>query len=429
MDGRESSFCQFCVDFWDGTAGFVFDQAVVRATEFTMRVADQEDHVAGFLRVHCDRFADVIDLAHRTDQQAGRNRDGLLFVVVIKEAELVVQAVFATNEGRAQRDREVLASDRGTDERPKRFGSIGVAPAEVVEDRNLGRIGSDRDRVPHGFVDRRSGHVIRVEVAVVRVHAATDHQPTTAGQFRTHNGSVAGSIALWADQRFDNAARLDFVIVLANHPVLAGNVVAAQDLEQCFRVGCGVAITDRQRLGLWWFIDRIANHGRTSVVQERHGDVADRLAVEVQLQTAGRNKATDRGGFDAFAFAQFSQFVPAFLWNGQDHSLLSFGNPDLGVSQTVVFERSFVEPNFGTELFTHLANGTAEATRTAIRDRVVQAAIASLHQHVEDHFFGDRVADLNGTAGQRFGFAGQFRTAECRPVDPVSSGASTDRDD
>src|SRR6056297_1250651 len=75
------------------------------------------------------------------------------------------------------------------------------------------------------------------------------------------------------------------------------------------------------------------------------------------------------------------------------------------------------------------SGGTGKASGTAVGYRVEQAAVAGLQQDVQYHFFGDRVADLDGSAGKRFRFAGQFRTAERRAVDTVASGSSADRDD
>ena len=56
-----------------------------------------------------------------------------------------------------------------------------------------------------------------------------NHQapPTVDKSGRTTAASL-GPIALRTDQRFDNAAALNFMIVLANDPVLAGYVQAAQ---------------------------------------------------------------------------------------------------------------------------------------------------------------------------------------------------------
>ena len=79
--------------------------------------------------------------------------------------------------------------------------------------------------------------------------------------------------------------------------------------------------------------------------------------------------------------------------------------------------------------FAHFADGAGEAAGPAVGDGVVEAAVAGHQEHVEDHFLGDGVADLDGAAGEGFAVAGEFGGTEGGAVDAVAAGASADGHD
>ena len=128
-----------------------------------------------------------------------------------------------------------MAGECGPHQRPERLRPIGVAPAEVVEDRDALRVGADGHAVADGFIDGAGRHVIGIEVAVAGVHAAGDHQAAVRIEHRAQHGRVARAVVGDADQRLDDAAALHFVIVLPDHPFLAGDVQGSEDAQQ---VGC-----------------------------------------------------------------------------------------------------------------------------------------------------------------------------------------------
>ena len=76
--------------------------------------------------------------------------DGQALAVV---GVLVVQAVLARDERRAVGQGQVVARLRGQDQRAERLGALGVAPAEVVEQRDPPGIGADGHAVADGLVD------------------------------------------------------------------------------------------------------------------------------------------------------------------------------------------------------------------------------------------------------------------------------------
>ena len=90
---------------------------------------------------------------------------------------------------------------------------------------------------------------------------------------------------------------------------------------------------------------------------------------------------------------------------------------------------ALVEIDLGTELGPHLADRRAEAAGAAVGDRAEEPPVASLEDHVEDHLLGDRVADLDGAAGDGLALAGQLGRAEGGAVDAVAAGPAADRDD
>ena len=127
--------------------------------------------------------------------------------------------------------------------------------------------------------------------------------------------------------------------------------------------------------------------------------------------------------------AQRREFVPLLGADGQHHPLLGLGNPDLGVGQALVFHRRAFQPHLGADLLAHLAHGAGESAGPAVGDGVKQAAIAGLQNHVDDHLFGDRVADLHRAAREAFALVRQFGRAERGAVNAVAAGAPADGHD
>ena len=426
----------------------IANERKVRAAEFALRFADQIKGVSGFLQVHRNGLGDVVHLPHRADEQGRRNRDRLFAF----RTELVVQRVFTANERRTERDRNVATRKRGANQRAENFRFVGVPPTEVVEDRNRRRVGADRDGVARRFVDGGGGHPVGVVVAVVRVHPVRDDQTAAARQARTQDGGVARAVAFDADERFQDASALNFVVVLANRPVFARDVQRAENRFQVERRrGFAAFFTaarasdrlrngglarefdafrfDRNRFDRRDFVNGLADHRRATVVHEGHRQVGDRNAVVFQDETAGRLKFAQNDRFDVFAFGQRFQFRPFVFRNREDHPLLRFADPHFGVRKAFVFERNRVKVDFGADFFAHFADRAREAARAAVGDGVVKAAVARFEHHVENFLFFDRVPDLHRAAGERFAFARQFRAAKGGAVNPVAPGATAHRDD
>ncbi len=76
--------------------------------------------------------------------------------------ELVVEGIFAADEGDAVGEGGVAAGFAGADERAHREFVIDAGPAEIVEDGDAIGIGADGDDVADGFVDGGDGHFVGV---------------------------------------------------------------------------------------------------------------------------------------------------------------------------------------------------------------------------------------------------------------------------
>ena len=166
------------------------DQGDVASAEFLVGVSDQEQVAAGLLEVHRNDSGDVLDLSQGTDQQRRGDGDVLPLSGFVIPGELVVQAVLATDERCAEGDGGVVATQGCPDQCPQRLGAFGVSPAEVVEDRDPCGVGTGRDAVPQGLVDRGDCHPVGIEVAVVGVDSAGDDQATVRFKVGADNRGV-----------------------------------------------------------------------------------------------------------------------------------------------------------------------------------------------------------------------------------------------
>ena len=236
MDGGEDARCEFQIHARDGAACEAIDLREVAASEFVGGGANQQQGIAGFFEIHRDGVFDIIELAERGDQQRTGDRNRLFLAVRVNERELVVEAVLAADERRAECDRRVFAGKSGSHERAECLRPIRIAPTEIVEDRDASRIGSDCDAIADGLVNRRGGHPVRIEITESRIHAAGDRQSSLRLQIRTHDCGIRWAIVADADQRFHNAAGLDFVVVLADDPFFAAHVERAEDRLEGFIV-------------------------------------------------------------------------------------------------------------------------------------------------------------------------------------------------
>ena len=95
--------------------------------------------------------------------------------------------------------RDVVAGLCGPHERAERLGPLGIAPAEVVEDRDPRRIGADGRAVADRLVDDAARHGVGVDPAVSRVDAAADGQAAGRAADGQDDRRVAGPVV--ADRR------------------------------------------------------------------------------------------------------------------------------------------------------------------------------------------------------------------------------------
>lgn len=214
-----------------GAAVTTGDEVQLRAAEFGFGLADEIEQVAGGFEVHRHALLNVFHLPQGANQQRGGNLDRFAlagFVVAV----FVVEAVFAADERRAVSDGDVVASEGRPHQAAQRFGPVGVAPAEVIENGDPGRIGPHGDAVAHRFVDGASRHVVRIEIGIARVDAAADHNSPPRAEHGPQHGGVAGAVVRGAGERLHHAAALHLVVVLPNHPLFAGDIPAGKHLVE-----------------------------------------------------------------------------------------------------------------------------------------------------------------------------------------------------
>ena len=109
--------------------------------------------------------------------------------------------------------------------------------------------------------------------------------------------------------------------------------------------------------------------------------------------------------------------------HGQHHALLGFGEPDFPGRQAGVFERHVAQVDVGADAAGHLAHRRGKPARAAVGDGVIQALVAGAHDHLDQPFLGDRIADLHRSARRprRSGrpWSCEEKVAPRRPSRPV----------
>ena len=117
--------------------------------------------------------------------------------------------------------------------------------------------------------------------------------------------------------------------------------------------------------------DRLAGILGHSLMQEFHIQLAHLLAVISQPQFLIVCKFPDHGRLDVFIVEDFRYGLQILRLNGDDHSLLSFTDPDFGIAQAGILQRGFIQIDFGAKVLAHLSDGAAEPPCSAIRDSFI----------------------------------------------------------
>ena len=217
------------------------------------------------------------------------------------------------------------------------------------------------------------------------------------------------------------------MIVLPDHPFLAAHVERPENLVQ------GLVVAQLARNGQGRLRQRpmhgVADNGGPPRVQKVHVEAAHFVFVELEHQLLRVGELADHSRCDSFRSAQVLEFVPVRRRDRQHHPFLRFGNPDFGVRQPRVFQRRLVEPDLGSRLASHFTHGTRKAAGAAIGDRRVQLPVAGRENHVQQHFFGDGVADLHCSTRKRFAFMRELGRRKRGAVDAVTPSLAADGHD
>jgi hypothetical protein len=273
--------------------------------------------------------------------------------------ELVVQAVLARDERRAEGQRPVVAGAAGLDEVAE-VGGVGArAPREVVEDRGLVGVAADGHDVAQRLVDGGQRHAVGVDVAPRGQDAAADGEALAAAEHGRHDRRVRGAVASRADERLDHRAGQHLVVVLADDPLLARDVGRREQLEQQ-RSGAGGRQVGRvgDRAAAARGLPRLAWQ---AFVEEARVEVHHARAAEVGAQPAVAGEGADHGGLDVLGREDREERGLVLGRHGEDHALLRLADPDLAVGQAVVLERHALELHVRAALGAHLADRRGQA--------------------------------------------------------------------
>jgi len=113
-------------------------------------------------------------------------------------------------------------------ERPVKLAAVGVW--KLFGPHAAGFLGAHRHAIANRLVNRTGRHVVRVEVAVPRIHPARDHHTTPRPQHRPNHRRIARSIIRHTDERLHRAAALHLVVILPNNRFLARHIRRSQNL-------------------------------------------------------------------------------------------------------------------------------------------------------------------------------------------------------
>ena len=191
----------------------------LRTAQFVSRFAQNIDQVLRAFGVHGHGFAHIGNLADHGVQKCRRHgnfrsADG----VVVFHAVLAGDARHPVNGG------DVENGHIGAHKLRELIVSVGrffrlhrIAPAEIVESRQMIGIHTHGHGVSHRFVNRAGRHPVGVDIAVTRADAVGDHHAFHRIQKRPDDRRIRRPVIADADQGLDHRAALDFMIVLAHH--------------------------------------------------------------------------------------------------------------------------------------------------------------------------------------------------------------------
>ena len=130
--------------------------------------------------------------------------------------------------------------------------------------------------------------------------------------------------------------------------------------------------------------------------------------------------------------ADVGEGFDVFFRNSQNHALLRLTDPNFGGRQTIVFQRRPLQLNFGTKLFSHLADRTGESTGTAIGHGPEQTScvvVPRFKQSVEELFLNNWISNLHRMTELIGVGIRQFRRRKSCAVNAISASPAADRND
>ncbi len=349
-------------------SALIEEAQVVASAEREIASPHEEQHVAGLFGIHRHAALHVGHEADARDEQRRRDPDRLAGL----RGELVVQRVLAGDErrrGTPARRRSSLGAARTS--APRASGSPQLGQQKLSSIAMRSGIGADAHEVAHALVDRGERHEVGIGAEArgqpVRDGEAAARLPPPAGSPPRRRARRRG-----ADQRLDHRAALHLVVVLADDPVLGGDVRMREQREQ------GVVGRRRRRRAR-------TRHGRRRRRRPR------RLARRVRAgRRAGTPSAGGRPRRPRRAARARAPSVPkwprshastssrrqiaasASTFSGGTASTMRSCASVIQISvgaEPGVLERRALEVHLGAERLAHLADRAREAAGAAVGDR------------------------------------------------------------
>ena len=114
--------------------------------------------------------------------------------------------------------------------------AVAAGPAEVVEDRGARGVGAGADEVADALVDGGQDHLVGIaadlRIADTGLEAAGERDAARGGGDGVDDGGVGWAATGGAAEGLDDGVALHFVVVLADDPVLAGDVGVREEGEE-----------------------------------------------------------------------------------------------------------------------------------------------------------------------------------------------------
>ena len=202
------------------------------AAQFIKSFTDNVNPILRAFGIHRHCFAHILNFADDRIKQRRRHGD-----FCFADGIIIFHAVFAGDAGHAKGGGIIVNRHIRANELRQFVFAVGrfcglnrIAPAEIIQPRQMIQISAYRHGIADCFVNGASGHVVGVDITVTRADAMRHHHAFHGSKNRPHNARVRRAVILYAHHGFDNGAALNFMIVLAYNRFLGADIQSRKHL-------------------------------------------------------------------------------------------------------------------------------------------------------------------------------------------------------